>query len=296
MLSIIICTYERSTYLRQCLASLAVQPGIGEQEVIVVDNSPGQSTRSLAAEFPTFRFVAEPQPGLSHARNRGMQAAQGNWLLFLDDDVRCPPDFLERALYNVTQNDFTAIGGYYVPWYPVARPDWLSADYGRKALLLPERGPLVPGQQGFLSGGIFLIRKSVLVQLGGFVTHRGMSREIGYGEEDDLQLRLHRAGFFVGFDPQWWLEHAVLPHKLSPWWQLQSAYARRRDAARPPTSAPHLLWQSTQTGLTALVKLPWRTYRLVTDPAYYWQNLLLGTGVPLARRVGDWVRLLGGEE
>ena len=290
MLSIIIPTYNRLPYLRGCLDSLLAQPASADQEIIVVDNSDDGSAAAIQTEYPQVHLVAEPTPGLSHARNRGLAEATHKWVLFLDDDVRCPAGFLERALYNATQNDFTLVGGYYVPWYPQPRPAWLSPDYGRKAALTTDRRAIVPGQDGYLSGGILLGRTEILRSKGGFSTDHGMHRRPGYGEEDELQWRLHQLGFFIGFDPDWWLEHAVLPHKYELGWQIHSAYARRRDAAQPVRSGIVLAGQSIGTLATATIKLPWRLYRVATDRDYHWQNLLLSTTIPVARRWGDWVR------
>lgn len=74
-------------------------------EMIVVDNTPGGSARgwveALSHLEPSPRYVHEPRPGISHARNAGVAAAQGEFLAFIDDDETAEPDWLvnlHRAL------------------------------------------------------------------------------------------------------------------------------------------------------------------------------------------------------
>jgi GT2 family glycosyltransferase len=81
--SVIIVSRNRKESLRQLLESL----GTGFQ-VIVVDNSSSDGSPGLAAEFPSARFIPLPKNfGLTKALNVGLRAAEGQFLLFLHDDV-----------------------------------------------------------------------------------------------------------------------------------------------------------------------------------------------------------------
>ena len=77
--SVIISTFNRSTYLTKCLeALLSLQTDRETFEVIVVDNNSLDNTREIAFRYielyPTlFRYVCETQQGLSYGRNRGIQ-------------------------------------------------------------------------------------------------------------------------------------------------------------------------------------------------------------------------------
>ena len=63
-------------------------------EVLVVDNTAGnQETASVAREFRA-RYVVEPVPGLSRARNRGLAECDTEIVAFLDDDAIPAPDWL----------------------------------------------------------------------------------------------------------------------------------------------------------------------------------------------------------
>lgn len=85
-LSIVICTRDRPDSLAKCLARLAAQdspPG----EVIVVDNSARRTAEAAAAGFAGVRYLHEPRPGLSVARNAGVRASRTALIAFTDDDV-----------------------------------------------------------------------------------------------------------------------------------------------------------------------------------------------------------------
>lgn len=89
-LAVIICTRDRGPHLRVCLDSLAGQqspPG----EIVVVDNSPGGDVRALCEARSDVRYVHEPRPGLSMARNAGIRAATRPIIAFTDDDVQPHP-------------------------------------------------------------------------------------------------------------------------------------------------------------------------------------------------------------
>jgi GT2 family glycosyltransferase len=95
--SIVIPTFRRTTLLRQTLGSLGdCDPP--SDEVIVVDADADASARSVVAEFqdgslPSFRYL-HTRPSLTVQRNRGMNEATGDVVVFLDDDVE-----LERGIF-----------------------------------------------------------------------------------------------------------------------------------------------------------------------------------------------------
>jgi succinoglycan biosynthesis protein ExoM len=110
LVTIGICTCNRDAFLAELLAGLE-QIDLGTLspeavEVVVVDNRPNAATRAVcdaaAARLPVrLRYVAEPERGISPARNRvvaEMLAAGAEWLAFIDDDDWPEPDWLRRLL------------------------------------------------------------------------------------------------------------------------------------------------------------------------------------------------------
>lgn len=85
--SVVICTRNRTEYLKTCLEHLQNQY-CHPREVIVVDNAPlSDDTRALAAAY-NVRYIREDLPGLDIARNTGARAARGSIVAYTDDDTQ----------------------------------------------------------------------------------------------------------------------------------------------------------------------------------------------------------------
>ena len=99
LLTIAICTWNRSVLLRQALAqmtSLVIPPGV-DLEVIVVNNNSTDDTDTVIDTFSgqlPIRRLFEPKPGLSNARNTAVSHARGAYVLWTDDDVLVDPNWV----------------------------------------------------------------------------------------------------------------------------------------------------------------------------------------------------------
>ena len=94
--SLVICTRDRPEQLARCLRSLQ-NLSLHPKEILVVDNAPrSDATRQLVAQLPGIRYVLEPRPGLSVARNTGIRYSTGDIIAFTDDDVTVHPDWIAR--------------------------------------------------------------------------------------------------------------------------------------------------------------------------------------------------------
>ena len=82
--SVIIPHLNQPAFLTRCLASLAAQQGAPAFEVIVVDNGSKTLPEAQVAAFETARLMVEDTPGPGPARNRGVGAAKGEILAFID--------------------------------------------------------------------------------------------------------------------------------------------------------------------------------------------------------------------
>ena len=141
-----------------------------------MDNNSTDSTRSVAESFihryPNIRYCFEPKQGLSHARNRGWQEAQGKYVAYSDDDCKVPEQWLEVA-QDVIENVSPAVfGGSYFAIYNTPKPRWFkdsygSNDFGNEARTLDENE--------YLTGGNIFFRRSLLDYVGGFDPNFGMS-------------------------------------------------------------------------------------------------------------------------
>jgi glycosyltransferase involved in cell wall biosynthesis len=95
--SVIVCTRNRPVSLRSCLEGLA-RLDHPPDEVIVVDNTPGDDETKTVAEDFGARYLIEAKPGLSRARNCGMAASRSEVVVYLDDDAIPDVQWLGRLL------------------------------------------------------------------------------------------------------------------------------------------------------------------------------------------------------
>ena len=97
--SVIVCTHNGSRTLNLALDALAVQTiGRERMELIVVDDASTDDSGELARSVGARVVRREQSRGLASARNAGIAAAQGEILVFTDDDVEPEPDWLEELL------------------------------------------------------------------------------------------------------------------------------------------------------------------------------------------------------
>lgn len=104
--SVIIPVYKVENYLRECLDSIAAQSFADFEVVAVDDGSPDSSGRILdefAARDPRFRVIHQENAGAGAARNRGLEIARGDYLLFCDADDTCLPSLLERTVQTLDE-------------------------------------------------------------------------------------------------------------------------------------------------------------------------------------------------
>lgn len=99
--SVVVPAHNAAAHLGQCLEALSGQTA-RDIEVLVVDDGSTDSTGRIAARAAAhdqrIRVITQDNAGVSAARNTGLDAACGQWLLFVDADDVVAPDYVERLL------------------------------------------------------------------------------------------------------------------------------------------------------------------------------------------------------
>ena len=224
--SIIIATYNRSTYLSLCLDGLAaVKTKSDIFEIILVDNNSTDNTKEIIQnyieEHPTVcvRYIFEPKQGASLARNQGIKQAIGEIICFLDDDAVPDPDWLDAMFEGFTDPTIGCVGGPAIlDFLGKEIPPWLQGDL--KGLL--SGYGLGYSQPTFITDIAeypFLcnmaIRRSVLDEVGLFRTDLGPSgKNLVVGEETELIGRIRQGGWKVLYLPEAKVRHLVAPERL----------------------------------------------------------------------------------
>ncbi len=284
-LSIVVCTYNRCESLKDTLRSVAQQvlpAGVG-LEVVVIDNNSTDGTKAAveqfakSAPFPV-RYVLEKSQGIGYARNRGLMTAQGDYILFMDDDAVAESEWAASVYRCFEETQADIVGGKIIPLWTTARPEWLTND-----LLGPmPRVDYGPERKKLGEGAVFLttncsLRRSKIAKLGMFDVTLGRkgNRWIG-GEDWELCWRWEKQGAAIYYEPS-----AVVRHKVG---------------AERVTPEFYRKW-FVDIGYTQAHQTDWKWHHALSIiPAWRWGKLIeAGICYAKARRAGNENRLLQAE-
>jgi GT2 family glycosyltransferase len=219
-------TYNRLDRLRAALDGLAGQHGLDEPvEVIVVsDGSTDGTDEYLASSAVPLPVVALTQPnaGPAAARNRGLEAAEGDLVLFVDDDTVACPDLVTAHLrrHERPDDDLVVIGPMLTPEDYAISP-WVQweQDMLTKQYEAMRAGEYEPTARQFYTGNASVARTH-LRAVGGFDT------AFRRAEDVELAYRLADSGLRFAFDPTAIVLHYA-ERSFESW--LQAAYAYGRN-------------------------------------------------------------------
>ncbi len=235
MFSVVVPTFNRADGLRLTLDSLLAQRVDFPYEILVVDNNSMDNTRAAVREFQQHypgkvRYLFEGQQGSSAARNAGIQAAQGEIIAFVDDDVVADPGWLAalRDAY-VKLPDAWSIGGKVALTIPGALPDWFDPhstmllfylsfqDFGSDIVKIDS--PLA------LSTANFSVRREAFARVGLFDTALGrFDKGLLCGEDTNLCHRIQKANGAVYFCGEAIVSHIVPTSRITKRFFRERAY------------------------------------------------------------------------
>jgi glycosyltransferase involved in cell wall biosynthesis len=104
--TVIIPVYNTEKYLTQCLDSVVSQTYPVNEIILINDGSSDQSyeiCKNYAAKYHRIKLISQDNSGQSVARNRGLEIATGNYILFLDSD-----DWIDLELFNIAKEKLEA--------------------------------------------------------------------------------------------------------------------------------------------------------------------------------------------
>jgi glycosyltransferase involved in cell wall biosynthesis len=279
--TVAICTWNRAPLLRRALASLAALeiPREVSLDLLVVDNGSSDETPALlreqAAALP-LRAVCEPQPGLSHARNRAAAEARGELILWIDDDVEVEPGWL-AAYVEASRRHAGAsfFGGAALPWFEQPPPEWIAESWEQIAdafsirVLPPEPARI---QAWRLPVGANFAVRSEAQRRHAYDPRLGRRRgEWTSGEETALLRRLLADG-----ESGWWVPDARVRHWI-PCERLAEPHLRRiwfgqgRERALTRSGAPRPRVRLLARALRAEAR--YRVSRRLSQPPVWLHNL-----------------------
>lgn len=223
--SIIICTYNRAKYIGPLLESIVRNDfDKTRYEVVLVDNNSTDDTPQVCASFASahpellLRYVQEQEQGLSAARNKGIREAEGEILIFVDDDALVDEHYISYYVEFLAEHpEVMAAGGPIEPQYETSEPDWMTKytrallcgwmNYGSEVRAYPSGR--YPG------GGNACYRREVFDRVGLFNTSLGRKgTSLMASEEKDIFDKMATQGMDVRYIPGPVLHHIIPQHKL----------------------------------------------------------------------------------
>jgi GT2 family glycosyltransferase len=219
--SVIIATAGKVEHAERCVRSV-LATRYPDLEILLVDNHADTANADLARLAATdgrIRYLREPVPGASRARNAGAVAADGEILAFTDDDAVVDEHWLAEAVTEVEAGQADCVTGLVLPKSLDAKAQqWFEAFGGfGKGFQRRQFGPDVPPPDALypLSPGIYgsgnnmVWRRGSYQRLHGFDERLGPGRATRAGEDLDLYLRLITTGGRLHYTPNAlvWHEH-----------------------------------------------------------------------------------------
>jgi GT2 family glycosyltransferase len=218
-ISVVICTRGRPGQLRSCLRSLdrQVYPRF---DVVVVDNlpaSPGAASVTTLTEARRHRYVTEPRPGLSWARNAGTAASSGDVIAFLDDDEEPDRHWLAGLAAGFAHgDDVGCVTGLILPArLDTAAQAWFESSGGHSQgrgftpAVFSRHGPQSPlfPLPPFGAGGNMAFRREALERIGGFDVAMGAGTPARASEDTLALTQVLLAGYRIAYEPAALVRH-----------------------------------------------------------------------------------------
>jgi hypothetical protein len=238
-LTVAVCTYNRAHLLPSLLHDLqrevATLPA-GAVEVVFVDNASTDGTAAtLVPWMPKVagRLVREDRPGISFARNRALDEARNDVVVYFDDDVMLDSGILRVYHDAFADPDVIGAGGPIRAVWPERVPHWVGE---RTAPTFPGitvhydlgSGPRPLGLTDPLPlGGNFAFRIEAARAVGGFrndLGHAGGKPRVAGGEDMEFDLRVIRRFGALKYLGTAGVRHPVQADHLRLWRALRYVY------------------------------------------------------------------------
>jgi len=219
--SIVICVYNRGEEVQACLKSMLAVKDRDFEIVLVDDCSTDDSLERLHAfrdSHPEVRVTIvhnESNLGVSGARNAGIDAARGDFVLFTDSDCQVEPEWLERVIQPFSDPAVAAVGGGIINPPP--------GNYAERAYVGRSRIVASAAQSRHLVGCNMAFRRDVLVRF-------RFDSALTYGcDEDDIVRRMVACGHRTAYVPDAIVHHH---HRLTLPGYMKMGYRQGSGAAR----------------------------------------------------------------
>jgi cellulose synthase/poly-beta-1,6-N-acetylglucosamine synthase-like glycosyltransferase len=205
-LELILCIDHNLELFDRCHAKWGTAASSAGFPILVIENRFHQEDEDAEAHVKA--HGSKRRFGAGWARNTGAEIAQGDVLVFLDDDAAADPDWLSHLMAPYENPNTVAIGGAPLPNYETERPAWFPANFDWVFGCAYEGMPLSLAPLAHLIGANMSVRRSVFEDIGGF-------HSIDF---DDLDLCMRVAAKYPGqdllYEPRAVVRHFVPKNRI----------------------------------------------------------------------------------
>lgn len=213
--SVVVVSRGRPDALRRCLTGLARQI-YDPFEIVVVADAPGRAMLRRLPLAAQVHLVAFDAANISQARNRGIAAAAGEIVAFIDDDAVPEPTWLHHLAAPFAEPDVAAAGGFVRGRNGISfqsRAQWVDRTGQTAPILLSDPHPVVltPTHDKAIKteGTNMALRRPVITAMGGFDP-----RYRFFLDETDVNMRLADRGARTAIVPLAQVHHGFAPSPL----------------------------------------------------------------------------------
>jgi glycosyltransferase involved in cell wall biosynthesis len=251
--SVVVCAYQAEATIGECLRSLT-ELDYPDYEVLVVDDGSTDATAQIARRFPV-RLLPRGRPGLSGARNVGLEQAEGEIVAYIDADAQADPDWLTYLTLALEVPGTAGAGGLNpapLDDPPVAQCVARAPGGPIHVLLDDERAEHVPGCN-------MAFWRERLVEIGGFDPVYKAA-----GDDVDVCWKLLDRGYEIRFHPS-----ALVWHRrrdsVRAFWRQQLGYGKaealvERNHPDKFNSLGQATWRGVIYGPTSILPRGGRVY------------------------------------
>jgi GT2 family glycosyltransferase len=246
-ISIIVPTYNRRARLLRLLRSLAAEHARGErfEVVVAVDGATDGTPEALAAYDAPYplRWSNAPNRGPAAARNRAIAGAEGDLLLFLDDDVTVAPGLVAAHRAAQAGEERAVVFGPMLPPPDRRLPPWLAWEAAalQKQYDAMRRGVYAPTPRQFYTANASM-RRALVLRAGGF------DETFTRAEDVELAWRLETHGARFRFAPAARIWHE--PDRDFATWRAVAYQYGRHDVLLARGSRPEILDEALEEWAT----------------------------------------------
>jgi len=193
-ISIIIVSYNTLDRIGVCLESIRADQDCGK-EVFVIDNaSTDGSVDLLRRNYPWVHLIANKENrGFAAANNQVLPRCQGRYIFFLNPDTKVEPGSLRKFISFMEANPHIGLAGSKVIYPDGSWQESVSYRYPGQRYATHELSDL-KGSIACVLGASMIARAEIVRQAGGFDEDFFL-----YGEDQDLCLRIRKAGYEIGY-------------------------------------------------------------------------------------------------